>query len=183
MTEIFDFHPDHKNPSKFLSCPHSRALIHEDIDGDVIWSVDNMSDDELAKAIIDDILACTMWEIQTSQTLSYTFEEMCRFLKDNEQIKRVGYMLRSEVIQNFITFNNGQYRIKNNTNVLQAAMDFCEVWYSGFNKQIHGCTFSDSETREHIQNKIEQYGSIENLAKSLHMEMLSTTVQESKFIN
>lgn len=178
----FDFHPDHKNPSVFLQCIDSRAVRHEIIDGEVMWSIDAMDDDELREAIVEDILGISMWEIQTGQKITYHFEEMTRFLIWNHQYERVAEMLKSEAVTRFVEQIEGEYRIKNSQEIRQAAMDYCGVWYSDYRMGEDVVVF-DNQHREAMKSTIDQHGGIEQLAVALSMDLVANSNQQSKIPN
>jgi len=166
----FDFHPDHIDANQFLTCIDSRSVRHENIGGEVLWSIDAMTDDDLKEAIVEDVLGITMWEIQTGNKLVFNFEEMTRFLLWNEQHERVAAILKTEQVQRFVEQIEGEYRIRNSQEVRQAAMDYCGVWYCDY-KMGDDVIVTNSDTRDNIAAAIEKAGSIENLAISLSMDL------------
>lgn len=161
-----NFSPLHRNRVMFLNDEDCRQVVHNDI-----CSIDNMTDRELREAIIDDILGATMWEKEFKENPYFTLSEFTRFIPRYKQ-QRVYNMLHHSEIKDLIvqTRNKGmiELRIRDQQEILQAAMDYCGVWYDGFK-------IPDEEgivriNHDVISEAIENHGSLENLATALAMD-------------
>lgn len=176
--DVFDFSNIHRDPLKFLNCRDIRQLA-DVVDGGEVWvGPVYMSDKEVRESIVEDLLCFTMWEIQTGQKLDVSFDELVRFTTDDQK-ERIKREIDHEDIRYFVICDGNQLRIKNDKTVLQAAMDYCGCWYSGFEMPSEGVGSID---REALNDLIEQHGSLENLAGSMMMEMSCTTMP-SKLIH
>lgn len=123
----FDFEPVYRDKDVLLNDEYIRQVVHNEA-----FSIVNMDDDELKESIIEDILVFTMWELQTSDKLSFTFNDLVKFLPV-ELHDRVREALGTPDVSIYIDHKLGdEIRIIKDLDVLQQAMDFCGVWYSGF---------------------------------------------------
>ena len=111
----------------------SSMLADEDAwqitDGE-FFSVKNMTDEELGEAIINDILIATFFE-KEGNTVNFTPEILIRFLCGSIRAK-VLKKLQSKELAGYLDTTNGQLRIKNDRNILQAAQDYAGVVFDGF---------------------------------------------------
>lgn len=128
-----DFNPEFKDPQKFLNCVYAFQLVHNSV-----FSVDNMSDEELRQSIIEDLLAITMWEKQFGEKLHFGFTRLFNFVLRSQR-KRITEQMKHPEIEGLIHIftpeghDHQQLRIIDKQPILQAAMDYCGCWYSGFN--------------------------------------------------
>lgn len=123
----FDFESVYRDKEVLLASEYIRQIVHNEV-----FSIVNMDDDELKESIIEDILVFTMWEIQANERLSFTFEDLVRFLPEDLH-SRVQEALESEEVAVYLDDSLvDEIRIVKNRSVLQEAMDFCGCWYSGF---------------------------------------------------
>ncbi len=128
---VFDFPPEFIDPEVFLRTGEGRSLYHLEVDGEVIMSPVFMTDLEVRESIVDDILAATMWEIQTSNKLDFDFSNLTSFVKLSTK-ERIHRQLHHPEIIGLISIVDGQLRIKKDSVILQAAMDYCGCWYNGY---------------------------------------------------
>lgn len=122
--------------ANFQNEPLSRELCDYSADGVEIFSIGAMSDEEVHQSVIQDILAATMIQKEQGVSLEYDFANMIRFV-DARNHERVIAALHDEEVQSLIIQENGQYRIADEPTVLQAAMDFCGIYYEGFDWPDH----------------------------------------------
>ena len=127
----FDMSGDLDEVANFQNEPLSRELCDYSADGVEIFTISAMSDEEVRQSVIQDILAATMIQKEQGVSLEYDFANMIRFVNAGNH-ERVVTALNDEEVQSFIIQENGQYRIADDPTVLQAAMDFCGVYYEGF---------------------------------------------------
>lgn len=170
----FDFHEKYRNPNLVLGDDILRQVVHNNC-----FSVDNMDDRELREAIVHDLLFVTMWEIQTGESLHFGFTSFFRFILRSQR-KRINEQMKHEEISGLITHCD-QLRIKNQPEILQAAMNYTGVWYSGF-KMPTGASIVN---REALDKAIEAHGGVEQIVVSLMMDISTTVaIQETKkFLN
>lgn len=123
----FDFESIYRDKEILLADEYIRQIVHNEV-----FSITNMNEDELKESVIEDILMFTMWELQTSESLSFTFSDLVRFLpEDLHDI--VKDALESDEVSQYLDMVIGEeIRIIKNKIILQEAMDYCGVWYSGF---------------------------------------------------
>ena len=102
-------------------------LAEEDVqqitDGE-FFSVKNMSDAELGESIVNDVLMVTFFE-KEGNLVDFTSEKLIRYLKGHWRAKVLN-KIQSQEIAWYFNNTNGQLRIRDERNILQAAMD--EVW-------------------------------------------------------
>lgn len=157
-------------------------LADEDVwqitDGE-FFSVKNMTDAELGESIVNDVLIATFYE-KEGNVVNFTPEILVRFLHGPLRQKVLEKLQSSDLAWYFDT-TNGQLRIRNERNILQAAQDYAGVIYSDFE-------FTD-KTQPYIEidhgaarKAIDEAGGFENLVASLNMD-LQATVLPSKKLN
>lgn len=137
------------------------------VDGEV-FSITNMTDDELSEAIIDDVLCVTMFEMQTGQKLHFDCSTLQRFLKTDELRQRVNSVLMNNP-QMMYFIDGHTFRIRNSVHVLQEAMDFCGTFYTGY-EMPEGVI---SVNRQELDSMMSLFDQLENIATSLSMELVS----------
>lgn len=108
----------------------SRTIAHTSY-----YSIDYMCDRELREAIVEELLNVTMMERKNNFQLDFGYNQLFKFVMRHHH-KRIKKALVHEEICELITRQeiNGkiQLRIKNNTAILQACMEYCGVYYDGF---------------------------------------------------
>lgn len=161
-------------------------LAEEDVwqitDGE-FFSVKNMSDAELGESIVNDVLIATFYE-KEGNVVDFTPEILVRFLHGPLR-QKVLEKLQSSGLAWYFNTTNGQLRIKNDRNILQAAQDYAGVWYGDFEP-------TDKNTAVFRVNSgiltdaVKAYGSIDALATSLAMDLVSdvpVNQLDSKLVN
>ncbi len=157
------------------------SVVHNNI-----FSINNMSDAELRQSIVDDILMVTMMEKEEKTTINFGQHELFRWIKPTQHGWVYSQMGHPE-ISGLIERKNGQIRIKNVKEVLQAAMDYCGHWWEGFN--IPNEPGIITMNHEKVDEMIADAGSfdqfINNLAHTLQADMMDNraTVPVSKTVN
>lgn len=164
MNQAFDFFPTFRDINLFLA----EELAWQVTNGEV-FNVNNMNDQELRAAIIDDVLAITIWEKQTGEKAMFDTNTLCRFLT-HEQRVRVKEAMQHEDIVGLLNVTSTSVRIRDQKETLQAAMAYAEVWFSGYDTPA-GLVSLD---REAILEMAEANGGIEQLAEAMLMEMSAT---------
>ena len=164
-----DFHSEHNTAEAFLGEIYARQLVSIIVDGEHMCCVSNMTEREVREAIVDDVLAVTMWETQNpDKPISLDFQEMLRFVHEDYR-SLVETQLNHPEIAGLMTVVDGQYRIVKEHAVLKAVMDYAGVWYDGFTPpddiEIIGIN------REKFDEMIKTHGSIENLAKNISAQV------------
>lgn len=157
------------------------SVVHNNI-----FSINNMSDAELRQSIVDDILMVTMMEKEEKTTINFGQHELFRWIKPTQHGWVYGQMGHPE-IAGLIEHKNGQIRIKDVKEVLQAAMDYCGHWWEGYAIPNEPGIFTMNH--EKVDEMITNAGSfdqfIDNLAHALQADMMNsnTTVPVSETVN
>jgi hypothetical protein len=163
----FDFHPDHIDPVKFLQCEEARQLVNGEF-----FNVNNMTNDELMQSIIDDVLAVTIWEIQTGLTLCFDVSELTRFLTLSQKL-RIASLLKNDELNKCLEYKDAQIRIKTDPYTLKSAMECAGVSYNNY--ALLGPVVKVN--REEFKRL-----DFNDLAKSIAMDLESTCcVQQMKY--
>ncbi len=109
---------------EIMSCADCWALV----DGD-FTSVRNMDDEELKKAVVEDLLNVRYWE-QQDKAMSFVEPDLVRQLPADLH-ERVRTAFADPFVQSLLEISaNGQVRI--HPHHLQDAMDFAGVWHEDF---------------------------------------------------
>lgn len=165
-----NFHPDHADPIAFLNCRDAFQVTHTPY-----FSIENMSDEELRQSIIEDLVAVTMWEKLMSKKLHFGFSRFLYWIP-RYMHKRVREQMSHPEIEGLIciqrTENNSEIRIRDNHAIIQAAMDYCGVWYDGFVIPKGVRVFSVNHER------IEELGGIDAVAELVTKEIISAEMDE-----
>ena len=167
--KAFDFCEEYREPYKLLNNGIIRQLVDNHL-----FSIKNMSPKELLESIVEDILMVTMWEIQTGIKLHFGYTKLVEFLPRSLH-PLVYENLRNPEISGLIEitdskFRSKELRIKNDRAILQAAMDYAGVWYSGFEQPTEG-VISLSLLRE----KVQDMGGIDAASQSIAMDLMANT--------
>lgn len=102
------------------------SLVHNNM-----FSINNMSDEEVRQSIIDDVLLITMLEKGENTTIEFGQHQLFRWIKPYQHSRVYKQMCHPE-ISGLIEQKNGQIRIKDQREILQASMDYCGHWWDGF---------------------------------------------------
>lgn len=161
-----DFHESFKDPNVFFGMEE----IWEVVDN-TVFSIRNMDEHELRQAIVQDILSVNMWEKHYGQTVHFGLSKLMRFIP-RQQFKRVWAALKHEEIYPLLeikrTDTDSEIRIRDERAILQSAMDYCGVWYSGYEMPKNGVLVLNPDSFERIEAA---YGNLENLAASIAMDV------------
>lgn len=161
----FDFIEEHRDPVAFLACEDAFQVVHSDV-----FSVKNMTNEELQQSIVEDILAVTFWEEQTGNKVKFGLDELLRFVEPVKLRERVVLTLKDPAVDVFMKGDLNNLRIKDNTSIRQVAMDKCGVWFSGY-EMAEGAMIIN---REEVQAAVDQHGGVENYAAAINMDIQST---------
>ena len=109
---------------EILACVNGWELV----DGDIL-SIRNMDDEELKKALVDDLLSVRYWEVE-GKTMVFRPEDLLRHLPADLH-ERVRLAYADPFVQSLLDLRqDGEVRIHNDH--LQDAMDFSGSYYEGF---------------------------------------------------
>jgi len=152
------------------------VLLNTDVAWEVVdnevFSVANMSGREIRESIIQDALMVTMWEKHFNKKANYELKELYRNIKNLRLKSRVCIQLTNpEIVQMLDLSNGNSVRIKNDPAILQAAMDYCGVYYTGF-EMSKECIVVN---QENLQHAVDAAGGIGELARSVLMDLNATT--------
>lgn len=165
VPEVFDFCPEFINFNKMLYVEDAWQIT----DGE-FFSTRNMSDKELREAIINDVLIVTIWEKQTNKKAKFGIKTLCRYLDHNQRSRVREQLQHQEISGLFDMFMSECLRIKDNKEILQAAMDYAGVWYTGYAPATGNDVICFD--RQVIQEKIEETGGMENFINSIAMNII-----------
>lgn len=159
-----NFNPILDTDEKFLAERYTRELMEDGL----AWDTLNMSDGDLRSAIIADLVSFLMWEKEKNTKLHITFEELTRFV-DRSDVERIRQQLDHSEIKHLFDFDGNVYRMKDNHEILQAAMDFSGIWYDNFTPD----SGDDVVKINHdvLHTAVTKHGGIDNLAAALSMEL------------
>ena len=139
----------------------------------------NMTDDEVKQSIVQDILSFTMNEIRTGVKFDLTMDELLKFTSNRGNLKgRIKRLFLSDDVQGLLDketlsfwppANVSGIRIRNDKAVLSAAMDLCGVWWDGYIPENRSDILVVN--KEALTEAINEIGGINNLAKSLGMDL------------
>lgn len=161
-----DFAKEYENPLFFINDKLLRNVTHG-----AIYSVANMNDQELREAIMKDVLTITMLEIQLEHPIHFGFTRLLQFVPKFFH-KRVLTQFHDPEIYRLMdiqrTETGSEIRIRKDHAILQAAMDYAGVWYSGFP--------IPEEVTVLVVNraKVEELGGLDNAAKMVCMDIYQT---------
>lgn len=160
-----DFHKSLRNPEFFLGMEDIWEVVHNDI-----YSIEKMSEEELRQAIVQDVLGVTMWEKHFGQKLHFGRTQLLRFVEQKHFWLILNAMQHEEIVHLLDVRNTAEeheVRIRDDRTILQAAMDYCGIWYTGFEMPPDAIVRADDAD----ERVIEEYGSLENLAMSMAMDL------------
>lgn len=136
-------------------------------------SVDNMTEQELNEAIIEDVL------ISTIRNYNLTWIDLFRFLlSNNSRINRVLNAIVNDTVYSLINIDDNDI-IRIRPECLQFAMDICGTWFEGYDipEGVNIVSLTD-----YGRNLIETIG-IENVILSTSMDLISNIEITSNSIN
>ena len=144
------------------------SVVHNNV-----FSILNMTEEEIRQSIVEDLLLVTMIEIGENTKLHFGFTKFLRWLPRYLH-KKVIKQLRHDEINGLIEIKGREIRIRNNRTILQAAMDYCGHWYEGFD--IPNEPGIITVNREKLEEAVEEAGGVdqlaEKLAKKINADML-----------
>ena len=162
-----DFRPEYADFNVLLNTDVAWEVVDNEI-----YSVANMSGREIRESIIQDALMVTMWEKHFNKKAHYELKELYRNIKNLRLKSRVCIQLTNpEIIQMLDLSNGNSVRIKNDPAILQAAMDYCGVYYTGF-EMSKECIVVN---QENLQHAVDAAGGIGELAQSVLMDLNANT--------
>lgn len=164
---VFDFMPEFIDFDKFLKEDAAWQLVSNEV-----FSVDHMSDKELREAIVEDVLTATMWEKQTGKRIDFTMNTLCRFLSHEQRVRIKEAMIHPEIYSLFDPNFNDNIRIFDTQVILQAAMDYVGVWFTGY-VMPEGALCVD---RQALQEAMDTHGGIDNFIDAIVMDLTSSHI-------
>jgi len=111
---------------EILDDPLMFEVVHNNL-----FSVNNMSDQELRESIIHDILLITMLEKIEKITIPFDQQRLLKWVKKHQHVRVKEQMTCNEIVD-LIDRTNKQLRIKGDRKSLQTAMNYCGHWYENF---------------------------------------------------
>ena len=138
------------------------------------FSVRNMDDKELQKAILSDLLGVTFWEKEKNTKVSFTEDDLIRFIY-GQQRHRITEMLNHENISNLISVENDQIRIRDQHEILQAAMEFAGVWFGKYEPKDPTGVLKIN--RDVVSEEDKKVGGLDNFIQSISMDLISNTAE------
>jgi hypothetical protein len=139
-----------------------------------LFSIEHMSDEELRQSIVEDILMVTMWEKEFSQKLHFGWTQFTRFVERRHH-KRINEQIRHDEICDLIVEAKSPYktelRIRDDRNILQAAMDYCGCWYEGYSMPAEGVLCIN---RDALEDAISDHGGYDQLIQAITMDVMAS---------
>ena len=145
----------------------------------LIQDVSLYSDEEMRQAIVQDVLQATFYELYCSKKILFTDGTLCRAIP-HDQIERVLKMLEHPEICGLVTrdkYNN--LRIRTERACLQAAMDYCGVYYNGYDMPA-GVIRTDPVA---LQEMAAAHGGIDQVIESIMMELEADIKSDKRTLN
>ena len=106
--------------------------------------------------------------------VSFTKDDLIRFIY-GQQRRRITEMLNHENISNLISVENDQIRIRDQHEILQAAMEFAGVWFGKYEpKDPTGVLKID---RDVVSEEAKKAGGLDNIIQSISMDLISNTAE------
>lgn len=159
---VNDFPIRYKSFADFLNEEANWALVDNDV-----YSVRNMSEKELKQSIIQDIVGVTMFEKEFGYDCYFGLSNLVVRL-DGEYCDKIHKLLATDPeITGMVEFVGGKgYRIKNDRETLQKAMDYSGVWYDGFDmpedviiRDMEGLEMDEDDVVEFLERALDSISS------------------------
>lgn len=135
-----------------------------------VFSINNMSDREIRESIIEDLLVVTVYEIREKTEVKYTQWSLVRWLPFYRRNSILRMLDHCEIV-NLIERSEGKIRIRNDRNILRAAMEYCSVYYEEWFKKEELPKDLIGLNSEAVKELIENNGSFGNMVKNLAMDL------------
>lgn len=147
-------------------------MAWEVVDNEVVY-VANMNDREIRKSLVQDVLMVTMWEKYFNKKAHFTPQMLYRNITSTRLKSRVCTQMANAEVHKLMTISSegDSIRIKDDPAILQAAMDYCGVYYTGF-EMSKECIVVN---QENLQHAADAAGGIDELAQSVLMDLNATT--------
>lgn len=162
-----NFHPMFKDFADLLKSKYSWAVADNDE-----FSVKNMTDQEFAESIIEDILAATVFEME-GRAVNFGLKELFRNL-DQAETKRGLKLLETQMVAEFLSIENSEVRIKKTSTKLTEAMLFCGVCFETEltnSSQILSAMLAEGEAVIMPVNSIKNTEVMKDVAEQLVIKM------------
>jgi len=114
-----------------------------------------------------------MWEKENNQKVHFGFTKFLQWIPRYLH-KRVFKEIQNEEIIGLIEIKDREIRIKDQREILQAAMDYCGHWWENFDIPKDALVFS----KENLEKMVEEAGGIEALATELANEIISEQIDK-----
>jgi len=138
-----------------------------------------MSDEELRQSIIDDVLLVTMIEKEEKVTIDFDQQQLFRWIKPLQH-RRVYEQLGHPEISGLIEQKNGQIRIKDQHEILQASMDYCGHWWDGFT--IPNGPGIVTLNHEVFEEKVNAAGGFDQFVESIAHEVMAIAMDQDSTV-
>lgn len=126
-TSPFDFEARFRDPHVFMLETSWRSLNSRVMTGGTVLSkLTSTSNEELRKVIVEDVLAVTMYELQSGHKVGFDMGALYSLLTRND----FGLTMRAyeKLPENLIVVEDRKPRI--NSERLKEAMEYCGVYYT-----------------------------------------------------
>lgn len=168
-----DFNPLFETFDDMLRNDYAWELVDNNV-----FTVKNMNEKELKESIIQDLLSVTMWEIKTKEDVHFSLSTLCRKVP-REYVNKIKQLIKAADICDMIHIRDKRIRIYNSQKNLQAAMNYCGVWFEGY-APPKGTKVIDTGK---VRDAVNELGSVDALATSLSMDIKATITQSTKTIH
>lgn len=156
-----DFNPQDRDWNRFINDPLIRELADTEF-----CSLSGYTDEEIRQSVVQDILTITFWEKTFGEKKLFNLLELLKFVhRDN--LYRVLDALHHPEVSGLVERTKDGLRIRNNRSIEQHAMDYCGVYMSGYDMP-EGTIVTN---RQEAADTFRYYGSVENMAAALAMDL------------
>jgi hypothetical protein len=168
-----DFTKQDEDLEKFLNNQWARELLD-----DVVIDLGDYSDEEIRESVVQDILMMTMWEVKFQKSMCFKLDDLVMFVSNHNRPRVLEALDHPDVVifLDSVKKTQDQLRIRPERVVKQAAMDYCGVYYSGYDIPPDAIMVN----REVLEDLVEETGGVEPLAKSLAMDLESEHIVSPK---
>ena len=150
-------------------------------DREGVYSIDYMDDEQLRDSILEDIFLVTFYEKEKAKKIHFTYNTLVRWLWLPPQLERVKKIFDTPEVQKYVIVDEqGMVRIRDDRRLQQEAMDLIGCWMDGFDIPDRAGIITIN--KEVLEEKIQEHGSIDNLAKALAMDVVATN-ESNKTVN
>ena len=124
-----DFRPEYADFNVLLNTDVAWEVVDNEV-----FSVASMNGREIRESLVQDVLMVTMWEKHFNKKAHFTPQMLYHNIATTRLKSRVCTQMANAEVHKLMTISSegDSIRIKDDPVILQAAMDYCGVYYTGF---------------------------------------------------